>query len=242
MVGAKHEIGTGVNTGAAYVFVRGVGGWNQQAKFSAADGFYGDCFGVAVALSGDTAVIGAPGKSVNGVSGAGAAYVFVRSGTNWKQQSRLSAADIMPGDYFGSAVALSASTALVGAFTKNGGTGAAYVFVRSTAGWTQQAELTAADGAPNDQFGFSLALSGSTAVVGAWNTTSSAGAAYVFVRSNGAWSQQAELTAGAPESQFGFSVALSGATAVVGAPNDNDVIGAAYVFGRSGTSASAGRG
>lgn len=163
----------------------------------------------------------------------------------WSQQAQITATDGASGGNFGVSVAISGTTAVVGAKHEIGtgvNTGAAYVFVRGTGGWTQQAVLTASDGAPNDQFGFSLALSGSTAVVGAWNTTSSAGVAYVFVRSNGAWSQQAELTASAPDSQFGFSVALSGATAVVGAPNDNDVIGAAYVYGRSGTSAPAGRG
>lgn len=343
VIGAYHEIGNGVNTGAAYVFMRGAGGWTQQAKLVAADGLYGDCFGASVALSGDTAVIGAPDKLVDGATGAGAAYVFVRRGTSWTQQAELSAANsqydtffgsavalsgdtvvvgapgktvnsvggagaayvfvhgaggwtqraelaasvangtstgfgtsvglsgntavvgapgasnvtgaayvfvgrngrwmqqarlsaaIAPGDDFGSAVALSGSTAVVGAFAKNNSTGTAYVFVRDAGGWAQQAQLTAADGAPNDQFGFSLALSGNTAVVGAWNTTNNAGAAYVFGRSGTSWMQQAELSAadGAPNGQFGFAVALSGGTAVVGAPND-DIVGAAYVFARSG--------
>src|SRR5205085_320889 len=117
----------------------------------------------------------------------------------------------------------SGPTALIGAFGKDLNEGAAYVFHRTTtATWTQDAELTPSDGNPDEGFGFSLALSGSTALIGDSGHNDSTGAAYVFVHSTDGWSQQAELTAsdGAPGDGFSGNqgVALSGSTAVVGAP------------------------
>jgi hypothetical protein len=220
--------GKNANAGAAYVFVRSGTAWTQQAKLTAADAAPGDFFGWSVALSGSTAVVGAFAKNSN----TGAAYVFVQSGTAWTQQAKLTAADAAAFDDFGASVALSGSTAMVGATSGNSGAGAAYVFVRSGTAWTQQAELTAADAAPGDDFGASVALSGSTAVVGDNAKNSSTGAAYVFVRSGTAWSQQAELTAAdaAPGDELGYSVALSGSTAVVAAPYKNSQTGAAYVY------------
>ena len=89
--------------------------------------------------------------------------MFVRSGTAWSQQAELTAADAAANDFFGCSVAISGSTAVVGAPGTTGSTGAAYVFVRSGTAWSQQAELTAADGADFDEFGVSVAISGSTA-------------------------------------------------------------------------------
>src|SRR5207245_1135931 len=138
-----------------------------------------------------TVVVGAPFKNTN----TGAAYVFVRSGSTWSQQAELTASDGASFDQFGNSVAISDNTAVVGALTKNSGTGAAYVFVRSGTTWSQEAELSASDGAPFDAFGRSVATSGSTAVVGALGKNTSTGAAYVFVRSGTTWSQRGVLTA-----------------------------------------------
>jgi hypothetical protein len=205
---------------------------SQQARLTASDGAKHDNFGWSVALSGTTAVVGADTKN----SGTGAAYVFTRSGSTWSQQAKLTASDGASGDDFGFSVALSGSTAVVGADTKNSSTGAAYVFTRSGTTWTQQAKLTASDAAASDSFGFSVAIANSTAVVGADTKNSSTGAAYVFVRSGTTWSQQAKLTASdaAANGFFGYSAALSGSTAVVGAIGGNRT-GEAYVFTRSGT-------
>ena len=221
------------NTGAAYVFVRSGTAWSQQGKLTAADAAVNDLLGWSVAISGSTAVVGAPGRS----GSTGAAYAYVRSGTVWSQQAELTAADGADFDEFGVSVGISGSTAVMGARVKNSNAGAAYVFVRSGTAWSQQAELTAADGAANDYFGTSVAIARSTVVVGAPSKNSSTGAAYVFVRSGTVWSQQAELTAadGASGDSFGTSVAISGTTAMVGAPNKDSSTGAAYVFARSGT-------
>ena len=205
----------------------------QQAKLTAADGAAEDQFGLAVALSGSTAVVGAPFKN----SGNGAAYVFVRSGTTWSQQAKLTVARGAAGAELGKSVALSGSTAVVGAPFQSFGnriTGAAYVFVRSGTTWFRQAKLTApVHSRVSDDLGWSVAVSESTAVVGDPRNNSFTGAAFVFVRSGTTWSQQAKLTAFAHGFQqfLGTSVALSGTTVVAGAP----AAGAAFVFVRSGT-------
>ncbi|WP_123521307.1 FG-GAP repeat protein, partial [Pseudofulvimonas gallinarii] len=238
VVGAHYEDTGGFNAGAAYVFVRSGGSWSQQAKLVAGDPQANDYFGYSVALDGDTVLIGAYGKSI----GAGAAYVFVRSGGNWIQQDKLVAADAEAYDGFGYSVALEGDTALVGArFEATGGTeaGAAYVFVRGSGNWSQQAKLVAVDAEAYDWFGWSVALDGDTALVGApyeGDGGSAAGAAYVYVRSGGSWSQQAKLVAGDAQAgdQFGLSVALDGDTALVGAYGESAFAGAAYVYVHSG--------
>jgi len=219
----------------------------QQAQLTATGGGTDDVFGSSVAIVGDTAVVGAYGTTIATKAYQGAAYVFVRSGTTWSQQAKLTAADGGAEDIFGFSVALSDDTVVVGAPGGDNGDvpGSAYVFTRSGTSWSQQAKLTASDAEAGDYFGRSVALSGDTAVVGAWcddvGANSYQGSAYVYVRSGATWSQQAKLTAsdGEADDRFGCSVALLGDTAVVGAPDDDTGAsvnqGSAYVFGRSGT-------
>jgi hypothetical protein len=251
LIGAKDK-GVQYRQGAAYVFVRSGTTWTQQVTLTASDGAAYDEFGYSAALSGDgdRALIGAHFKTVSGNTGQGAAYLFVRSGTAWTQQAKLTTSDGAAVDHFGEAAALSGdgNTAWIGADYKtvggNTGQGAAYVFVRSGTTWTQQAELTAADGAANDDFGSSLALSGdgNMVLVGAPLKTVSGssyqGAAYVFVRTGTAWTQQAILTDSDSWTgeQFGASAGLSsdGNTALIGASDKrvglNSQQGAAEVF------------
>ncbi len=204
----------------------------QQAELTAPDGAGGDGFGLPISLSKNTVAAGAAGK--NGHTGA--AYVFVRSGTTWSLQAELTASDGAVNDFFGYSVSVSGNTVVVGAIGNNNSTGAAYVFVRSGIAWTQQAELAASDGFRYDVFGASVSVNGDTMVAGAPDRNIATGAAYVFVRSGSAWTQQAELTAsdGAPVDMLGTSVSVSGNTLVAGALK-NSVGGAAYVFVRSGT-------
>jgi hypothetical protein len=229
LIGAR---GKNSSAGAGYVFVRSGTAWTQQAELVASDAAAGDGFGLSVALSGTTALIGALAKNSN----TGAAYVFVRSGTAWTQQAKVTASDAAAGDQFGTSVALSGTTALIGAPAKNSNTGAAYVFARSGTTWAQQAKLTASDAAAGDLFGTSVALSGTTALISARGKNSSTGAAYVFVRSGTTWAQQAKLTAsdGVAGDLFGGAVALSGTMALIGAPFQNSNTGAVYAFVRSG--------
>jgi hypothetical protein len=242
------------------VFVKPGSGWTTTstftAKLTASDGAALDEFGTSVAVSGDTVVVGAPFDRIGGNKDQGSAYVFVKPGSGWTTTStftaKLTASDGAGGDRFGSSVAVSGDTVVVGAPRADIGVpadnrGAAYVFVKPSGGWsnmTETAKLTASDGAVDDQFGYSVAISGDTVVVGAplaeIGSNTNQGAAYVFVKPSAGWSdmtETAKLTAsdGAADDYFGFSVAISGDTVVVGAPRDdiggNTNQGSAYVFG-----------
>ena len=235
-------IGSAYN-GSAYVFVRAAGGtWTQQAKLTADDGDY-RMFGWNVVVEGDTAVIGAWGGDYND-NWFGSAYVFVRAADNtWSQQAKLTAADGAAGDQFGIGVSVSGDTAVIAAhYDDDNGydSGSAYVFVRAADNtWSQQAKLTAPDGAEGDYFG-RVSVSGDTAVIGAYvddDKGEDSGSAYVFVRAaDGTWSQQAKLTApdGAAQDYFGATVAMSGGTVVISAighDDNGDYSGSVYVFG-----------
>jgi hypothetical protein len=222
VIGAPHH-----NNGAAYVFVRPSSTWSQQGELTASDGASGDNFGQSVGMYGTTVVVGAPTHG----GATGAAYVFVHPGCCWLQQAELSAADGATGDQFAASVAISNSTVVVGA-PFHAANGAGYVFVRSGTSWSQQAELSASDGAAGDEFGVSVAIAGSLAVIGAENHNSNTGAAYVFAASGSTWTPETELTAadGAGGDFFGSSVAIYGSTALAGAPGKNSAAGETYMF------------
>src|SRR5439155_18222540 len=128
--------------------------------------------------------------AINKNSGTGAAYVFEGSGASWSPVAELTAPDGAPFDYFGE-VALSGSTAVIGADGKDTFTGAAYIFQSSGGRWSFQAELTASDAAQLDYFGSSVGVSGSTVLVGAFGTNDETGSAYVFTGSGATWTQVA---------------------------------------------------
>jgi len=256
VVGADYtDIGGRADQGAAYVFARNQGGanqWGQIRKLTAGDGAAYHYFGGAVALSGDTAVVGAWGADVSGTLGQGAAYVFARNqgGADlWGQVKKLAAADGAAYDRFGYAVAINgqADAVVVGAYYANVGgaarQGAAYIFIRNQGGspdnWGQVKKLAAGDGAANDYFGRAVAISGESAMVGAVGDDTGRGAAYLFVRNqDGAnvWGPVQKLTAvdGAAGDNLGIAVAINeeADTFILGAPGDDSWKGAAYVFAR----------
>jgi hypothetical protein len=204
--------------------------YSQQGSFAGpSDSF----FGYSVAIDANTALVGA----WNDNAMAGAVYVYVRSGTTWSLQQTLTAADGAAGDEFGYAVALSGNEALVGAAVKDNGQGYVYAFARSGTTWALQQEFTETTGAPNDCFGCSLALSASTAVIGADGASGNVGAAFVYTLAGAVWSQQVEFLGQSQGDFFGFSVALDPAAdaALVGAFGVANETGAAYLFTRSGT-------
>jgi hypothetical protein len=241
VVGAAGDDG---NQGSAYVFVRSGGVWTLQQKLLNPEPAAGDLFGISVAISGETVVVGA--SLDDGAAGIdqGSAYVFVRSGGVWSQQQKLEASDAAASDQFSASVAISGETVVAGAPGDSGpagsSQGSAYVFMRSGGAWTQQQKLLNPDPATAEFFGFSAAISGETVVAGAFDDDATQGAAYVFIRSDGVWNQQQKLVAqdAAADDQFGRSVAISGEMVVVGAPNDDGAAGvnqgSAYVFVRSG--------
>jgi len=252
IVGAFRDDDNWTNSGSAYIFTPNdvdPNNWDQVAKLTAADGAGDDEFGYSVSISGDYAIVGADRDDDYG-SNSGSAYIFKRDGASWSQQAKLNASDGAFEDYFGYSVSISGDYSIVGAWgdDDNGSnSGSAYIFKRDGTGWSQQAKLTASDGAASDYFGDSVSISGDYAIVGAWaddgynNTILFAGSAYVFKRDGTIWSQQTKLTAadGAIDDYFGDSVSISGDYAIVGAYSDDDngsSSGSAYIFKRSGMS------
>jgi cell wall-associated NlpC family hydrolase/drug/metabolite transporter superfamily protein YnfA len=224
VVGAPGHAGDG----RAYVFTETDGAWKQVAELRDSNTLANDNFGLSVAISGTTAVVGAGDN--NGA--AGAAYVFTETAGVWKQVAELKGSDTVGGDWFGSSVAVSGTTALVAASSHAKYAGRVYVFTETTNGWEQTAELSGSDTVAGDEFGSSVAVSGTTAVVGADLHAGRLGRAYVFTETGTSWKQAAELQSPDtfPEEMFGYSVAVSGTSVVVGAPNDDGSDGCAYVF------------
>ncbi len=214
----------GNSSGSAYLFDVTTG--NQIAKLTADDATAGDTFGWSVAISGNTALVGAVGDD-DGGNASGSAYLF--DVTTGNQIAKLTADDAMAGHLFGRSVAISGNTALVGALGAD-----AYLFDVTTG--NQIAKLTADDATAVDSFGRSVAISGNTALVGASGDDDagiSSGSAYLFDVTTG--NQIAKLTAddAAAGDAFGFSVAISGNTAIVGAFLDDDAgisSGSVYLF------------
>ena len=256
LIGAAwNDIGANPDQGSTYVFARNGGMWTQQQKLTASDGAATDLFGIAVALSGDVAVVGAPLAEIGANENQGSAYVFTRSGGVWTEQQKLTGSNGLSQDNFGTSVSLSVDTALIGApgiYDSEGGPetpGAAYVFTGNGGLWTEQQKLVPSDSEAGNTFGSAVALSGDKALVGAPDDTVGSnarqGSAYVFMRSGGVWTEQQKLTASdavAQDYSFGDSVALVGDTALVGMRGDSFIFpggyywfeGAAYVFINNG--------
>ena len=172
------------------------------AELLAVDPWPGDDFGWSVAVSGSTAVVGAPyANSITGLLYTGAAYVYTKVGGTWTEQAELNASDAAVSDGFGSSVAISGTTVVVGA-PNHDAAGAAYVFTESAGVWTQQAELASSDtgGESSVKFGYSVLTSGSAVMVGA-DGAHATGAVYVFTDSSGTWTQQVEQINGFASSQ-----------------------------------------
>ena len=245
------------SSGAAYVYVREGATWTRQAVLKAGAPERNAAFGDSLAISGDTIVVGARGEGANG-----AAYVFVRTASTWSQEARLEPSKGSAGDQFGAAVAISGNTIVVGARSDDGNaqgvpgdeetrdSGAAYVFVRTGSTWDEQAYLKASNFYLGDSFGQSVAVSGSSIVVGAPfedsaatgvdgdpfdNSAELSGAAYVFEWTGSAWSQTSYLKASDTTEfdEFGYAVDIADNTIVVGARN-KDGGGGAYAFRRVG--------
>jgi FG-GAP repeat len=229
-------VGDNANTGAAWVYIRSDGVWNQQAKLVGSGAVGGSFQGFSVSLSsdGNTAIVG--GISDNGSSGA--AWVYTRSGSVWSQQGPklVGTGAVGPRPAIqGFSVSLSdnGNTAIVGGPYDNSSAGAAWVYTRSDGVWSQQAKLVGTGALSLAEQGHAVSLSGdgNTAIVGGFADNSSVGAAWVYTRSDGVWSQQAKLVgagASTPAAQ-GISVSLSGDgnTAIVGGPSGPS--GAAWV-------------
>ncbi len=249
IVGVPRDESGGNQRGSALIFTRSGSMWSLQQKLTAMDGADGDLYGWSVAIDGDTAVVAARNDdiTVGMITNAdqGSVYVYTRSGGVWTQQQKLTASDGGPSDLFGHDTDIDGDTLIAGTLTED----AAYVFTRSGGVWAQQQKLPkpAIAGGNAGGFGNAVGVDADTAIIGAPNAsldsnTNFEGAAFVFTRSGGVWTQQQMLTGEAPadpSAEFGVSVGISGDSVIIGSPSDvamGEFIaqGAAYVFTRSG--------
>lgn len=185
-------------------------------------------FGLSVAVSGDTAIVGLSGDDAN----KGSAYIFTKSGGRWTEESKITATDGLKDDKFGYSVAIDGDDVIIGASGDDSSKGSAHIFTKTDGNWIEESKLTATDGVDGDNFGRSVSLDDETALVGAYWDNSKKGSAYTFIQSLGSWNQQTKLTAidGEDGDLFGFSVAIDNNTAIVGAYFKDSQKGSAYIF------------
>ena len=229
VIGARDDdIGADVDEGSVYIFFRSGSSWSEQDNVIAPFGAGGDHFGYSVAINGDYMVTGANTDDVDGISDAGNAHVYLRSGVNWDYQSALRAS-ANNGDedaHFGEAVAISGNYIVVGAPYRTSYAGAvAHVFLRTGIAWTEQTTLFAYQNdlsTPVNQFGFSISMDGDYVLIGA-NTTSAdgatrKGAAFLYHRDGTEWIKVRNIydPAGVNEDRMGSAVAVAGMNCVVG--------------------------
>lgn len=249
VVGAETDDDAGDFSGSAYVFEQDEGGfdeWGEVKKLVASDAKAGDRFGAAVAIDGDTIVVGGSGAGTDSV------YIFERDQGgpgNWGEVISLAASDGALGGRFGVSVAISQDTVVVGAREDDDGgfaSGSAYVFARDQGGpnnWGEVTKLIASDADIEDFFGDAVSISGNTIIVGARRsdddvTGANSGSAYVFHRNQGGsdnWGEVIKLVAddAAFGDEFGAFVSIHDNTILIGANKDSNIgaeSGSAYVF------------
>jgi FG-GAP repeat len=239
----------GLRKGYAFTYRRSAGVWTWETLVGGSGGT-SNSFGAAVAISGQTMIVSEPGDDSNGTYNTGSVFVFDRIGDGWSWRQKLTAWDRGSSDYFGNAVAISGDTIVVGVMRddvlisyfplqNNYDQGSARVFTRSAGQWTETAVLVDPAGEPNDTFGNSVAVDGSTVVVGSSRDSNShgmqAGSVHVFRPGSEGWFQADAIYPPTDEyfQWFGSSVSISGSTILVGAESVNGSFenqGAAYVF------------
>lgn len=256
-----------LSSGAVYTYKRTGSTWTFQQRIKAPNAQAFDLFGISVGLNENFLFVGASGESNstnsidtddNGAMGTGAVYVFSEDSVGWNFHSYLKASTTDTADFFGESLAVSGNTLVVGA-TSDANKGSCAVFVYDGSAWDEEAVLTGSTTLLNDLFGTAVAVSGDTIVVGAPSEDSNVngmvvdgnqeiGAAYVFTRSAGVWTEQAVLKASnaGVGDEFGYAVAISGDLIAVGARlEDSDGSGAdnalakdsgaVYLYRRNGT-------
>jgi hypothetical protein len=209
--------------GSTYIFKRNGTSWSQEAKITASDGAASDYFGISVSISGDYTIIGAYRDDINSNNDQGSAYIFKRDGTTWNQEAKITASDGSTSDYFGISVSIHNAYALIGAPRADTNLGAAYVFKREGAIWTQESKLSASDDSTNDSFGKSVSIYDNCAIIGSnrddITTNTDQGSSYVFMKTDALWTEKVKLIAsnGASDDFFGSTVAIYGNTIIIGA-------------------------
>ena len=240
-------IGTNASQGSAYIFVRDGDTWTQQAKLNASDGAASDNFGYSVAIDSNTAVVGSPHYN----SSQGSAYVYVRNGSSWDEQAKLTASNCTSSAQLGISLAVDGNTIII---SSNADNGSAYIFTRNGTAWSEQAHLISSYWiafGESDLLCRAVDIEGDTAIVGApfrhghsaqWDC----GLSFTFTRNGTAWNEGLVLSAdleGGPtheNEELGWSVAINGNTVVAGAPHiplyhQGNGNGSVYTFTKNGT-------
>lgn len=241
VVGAPRHDLAAEDAGAAYVYRRSAGTWQEEAVLTAPDAAADALFGWAVAVSGDTVVVG------NAAEPRSATYVFTYATGAWSHQQTIVPPDGTNEDAFGRALAIEGDTLLIGADRNDTAAvdaGATYVYGRAGTTWSKQAKLVASDGGFNERFGYAVDLSGTTAVIGAYGYEGLGpltGYAYVFIEAAGAWSEQQKLVTlpYLDGDRFGQDVAIDIDDLAVGARLDDYFekdSGSVHPFVRTGSS------
>lgn len=237
--GARYD-----RSGSVYIFRKQDGAWTQHQKLVAADEDASDWFGRSLAVHGQVLVVGS--QFDDDGPNSGAAYVFRFDGNSWVEEAELWPSNGDVRAEFGTSVAMHGPLVVVGAPNQRegiDGSGGAYVYRFNGSEWVEEAALRAADPAPVDRFGISVAVAQDTIVVGSYladiEEHDNAGAAYVFEYEDGAWLQSEKITAVDREAddRFGAGVAIRGDMMVIGAMRDDDNgndFGSAYLYERDG--------
>ncbi len=225
------ESGNQTTSGIVYVYDKGEDGvWAESAQLTATDGQAADQMGSAVS-AGDGRVLATARATADGL---GAAYVFERDASGvWRQAARLVGDDVAEGDNYGISAALSGDRAIVGAYTQNDTTGAAYVFRRTSEGaWIQEAKLVGSEA--KSRFGVVLALDGDYAMIAATREDEAKGAVHVYQRTDEGWTEMATLVGtGIDEGhRFGSSIAMRGDEVLIGSPRFDNFIGTVFAYSR----------
>ena len=234
VVGSVTDDDNGTNSGSAYVFEFNNGLWIQTAKLTASDGAANDQFGGSVSISGDKIIIGARFEDNNG-SYSGSAYIFEFYNGVWNE-TKLTPSNGAGNDSFGNSVSISGNKAIVGAFGKDNRTGSAYVYQLINGTWTETEKFKASDAEVEDNFGFSVSISGDKAIVGSYRDDDNLidrGSAYIYELSNGNWNETKIIASDAVSGDhFGWSVSISGDKAIVGSYRFTSVsnISSAYIY------------
>jgi hypothetical protein len=259
VIGAvSDDVGINTDQGSAYVFYKGAGwatGQAHQAKLTASDGAAGDFFGGAVSISGDYLVISAALDNIGANGDQGSAYVYYRS-TGWTtgqaHQAKLTHASGAADDRFGVDVSIDGDYLIAGALldniSSNVNQGSAHIYGRIGTSWVFVAQLTASDGAADDNYGCSVSIHNDHAVIGSKygdiNTNDNQGSAYIYHKGSGWTTGQAhQAKLNAPDAEisdhFGTSTRINGDYIIVGSPEDDQASntdqGSAYLFKRTGT-------
>lgn len=251
VVGAWGIENNGTSSGAVYVFRlddnftpadASDDTWVEQAKLVASDSAPRSYFGASVSLDGNRVLVGSPGGGFGDRTGTAYVYKINDNGTpadpnddTWIEETKLLATETIDSDFFGWSVSLSGKRALIGAYGLNDGTdfeGSAFIFDLDDAGtpldlvddtWIETARLTASDGVARDEFGFHVALSGDSAIIGALQADGFEGAAYLFKNVAGVWTEMNKLKGSESDTNvfFGWRVAVDGDSALMGHARDN---------------------